>query len=100
MGRGAVFEVEACVARRWWWMAMALAIGGCGTTPNAAPPGQQTSTSSAPVAHTDGATLDRIQLADGSAGYLQRIDVRKMRIDQVLGERDTTRPGGSGAYYP
>jgi hypothetical protein len=48
----------------------------------------------------DGATLTRYRLPDGSAGYVQRIDLRVMRIDQVIGARDTGRPATPGSYYP
>jgi hypothetical protein len=53
----------------------------------------------ATLATTDGATLARLSLPDGSHAYLQRIDVRRMRIEQVLGERDATQPA-AGSYYP
>src|SRR6186997_1339281 len=75
---------------------MVIAIGGCGATPTSPPSTQPSEV----LAHVDGATLNQVRLADGSVGYLQRIDIRAMRVDQILGDRDTTRPGDAGAYYP
>jgi hypothetical protein len=60
------------------------------TTPPAAP---------VTVAEVDGASLARLPVGTGT-GYLQRIDVRRMRIDQVLGERDAAAAAEPGAYYP
>jgi hypothetical protein len=75
---------------------MVIAVGGCGATPTSPPSVQPSEV----VARVDGASLERVRLPDGSVGYLQRIDVSAMRIDQVLGERDTTRPADRGSYYP
>jgi hypothetical protein len=47
----------------------------------------------------DGAALTRLAAPDGSPAYLQVLDVRKVRIDQVLGDRDPAAPA-PGAYYP
>src|SRR5262245_28284307 len=49
-------------------------------------------------ATVDGASLSSVKAGDGRA-YLQRIDLRRMRIEQVTGERD----GGAaekGRYHP
>ncbi|MBD1920747.1 hypothetical protein H6F77_06570 [Microcoleus sp. FACHB-831] len=46
----------------------------------------------------DGAGLYKTQLADGNEAYLQAIDLRKMHVDQIIG--DVEKMGlGEGKYY-
>ena len=56
--------------------------------------------SSAPerLQSADGATLDKISLAPDKIVYLQTIDLKKMQIDQLVGEVE--RQGTKGLYYP
>ncbi|MBH8560797.1 hypothetical protein I8748_01040 [Nostoc sp. CENA67] len=58
-----------------------------------------------PLHVIDGAALYRKQLNDGNEAYLQIIDLRKMHIDQLIGEVDNMGLGqgkyykGEGKYY-
>ncbi|GEM_PF-4693407 len=63
--------------------------------------GSQPPTGAAPeiLAEADGATLVRCPLAHGNAAYLQKIDVRRIRIDQVIGAQDGAA-AAPGDYYP
>jgi hypothetical protein len=50
-------------------------------------------------ATVDGASLSRLSLSDGSHAFLQRIDLTRMRLEQVVGDRDQASPE-AGRYYP
>jgi hypothetical protein len=52
------------------------------------------------IATVDGASVSRLSLSDGSQAYLQQIDLRRIRIDQVVGEQDTAAAPDTGRYYP
>jgi hypothetical protein len=75
--------------------AILLGLSGCHVTghPSTLPPPESLST-------VDGASLVRHRLPGGSSVYLQTIDVRKMRIDQVTGPIDPSQPAAPGNYYP
>jgi hypothetical protein len=47
----------------------------------------------------EGATLDQFFLAEGNVAYLQTIDLRKMQIDQLVGEV-AKEEAAKGLYYP
>jgi hypothetical protein len=83
-------------ARLGWSVVVAagMAIGGCGTSAASTPAGPMV------LDRIDGADLTRLSLPGGNAAYLQRIDVLRMRIDQVTGERDGGSPAADGDYYP
>src|SRR4028118_1803371 len=51
-----------------------------------------------PIEAIDGAILYKQQLTDGNEAYLQVIDLRKMQIDQLVGEVDNMGLG-QGKYY-
>jgi hypothetical protein len=87
--RGRRVVAVACVA---------MTLAGCGSGP--AQPRSPEDSGPAVLAQAAGATLRRDRLADGSAAYVQRIDLRTMRVDQVLGDRDSTKPAVPGSYYP
>src|SRR6266480_3508987 len=76
--------------RRWVAVvAVVAALAGCRSAPPA---------DAAVLSTVDGTSLIRYAMPDGSPAYLQVIDVRTTRIEQVTGERD---PGGApAAYYP
>jgi hypothetical protein len=82
----AVFAVVACV------------LAGCGTDGHASPPAAASQWST--IAAVDGASLSRLSLGDGSHAYLQEIDLRRMRIEQVTGDRDTGTAAEPGRYFP
>jgi hypothetical protein len=76
---------------------LAIVYGGTGCTE---PP---KSFASKPVSQrlveTDGATLDRLDLQNGNVAYIQTINLRKMQLDQLMGEVDRTQ-AAKGTYYP
>jgi hypothetical protein len=80
---------------------VALAVGGCGDrgVPVVASASADVA-SRATIATTDGATLTRLVFSDGSRAYLQQIDLRRMRIEQVIGDRDPRAASEAGRYYP
>jgi hypothetical protein len=79
------------VPRRLLVPAMLALLAGCGGTPAPAP---------APAPSTvGGASLVEVQVG-GSPAYLQVLDLAKVRLDQVTGDRDGGRAPGPGAYYP
>ncbi|NJM76132.1 MAG: hypothetical protein HC852_10490 [Acaryochloridaceae cyanobacterium RU_4_10] len=51
------------------------------------------------LAAIDGATLDRLDLQNGNVAYIQTIDLRKVQLDQLMGEVDHTQTA-KGTYYP
>jgi hypothetical protein len=76
-------------------------LGLTGCHPAAAPaPSSTAAPATAVLSTVDGATLVRYRLAGGGTGYLQTIDVRTMRIDQVTGPPDGSQPAAPGNYYP
>jgi hypothetical protein len=85
-------------------LAVVAVLAGCRSGPDRAePPGPGTGsggTGPEVVAETDGATLTRHRMPGGGLGFLQRIDVRKMRVEQILGDRDGSRPAAPGLYHP
>jgi hypothetical protein len=91
--------------RVWSWLVIAALLGGpmggcaAGDDRTAQRPSVAPASAPVTVAEVDGASLVRLPVGAG-VGYLQRIDVRRMRIDQILGERDAAAPTDPGAYYP
>jgi hypothetical protein len=80
---------------------VALAVGGCGDRGvHAIASATADVASRATIAATDGATLTQLVLSDGSRAYLQQIDLRRMRIEQVIGDRDPRAASEAGRYYP
>jgi len=90
--------------RRAVVLVMAGLLAGCGQRGGTPPPAQPSVplsvAASATLAATPAASLVRLALSDGSRAYLQRLDLRRMRIEQVVGPPDMTRPATPGAYYP
>jgi hypothetical protein len=76
-------------------------LAGCGggDDPHAGAPSVASDATWTTIAAVDGASLARLSLSDGSHAYLQRIDLRRMRIEQVTGDRDPGAPE-AGRYYP
>ena len=74
-------------------------LPGCGSDDPAAPtvPGDAAWTT---IAVVDGATLSRLSLSDGSHVYRQRVDLRRMRIEQAIGDRDPGMAAEAGRYFP
>jgi hypothetical protein len=52
------------------------------------------------IAAVDGASLSRLSLSDGSHAYLQQIDLRLVRVEQVIGDPDPGAAREAGRYYP
>lgn len=77
-------------------------LAGCGGVddPHAGAPSAASNAAWTTIATADGASLSRLSLSDGSHAYLQRIDVRRMRIEQVTGDRDPGAAPEAGRYYP
>jgi hypothetical protein len=75
------------------------ATAGCDHGPVRGQPAASTATPTV-VARADGATVTRHPLPGGGHGFLQRIDLRAMRVEQVFGELDATRPPSAGLYDP
>ena len=85
-------------------LALALLAGplaGCGggDDPHAGAPSPAGDAAWTTIATVDGASLARLTLSEGSHAYLQRIDLRRMRIDQVTGDRDPGSAPEAGRYY-
>jgi hypothetical protein len=75
---------------------VAFLLAGCGADGHASTP----TVASETIASVDGASLSRLTLSDGSHAYLQQIDLRRLRIEQVTGDRDTGAEPEPGKYYP
>ena len=86
--------------RRAVVVVMVGVLAGCGQHGDAQPRATPSVAASTTLAAAAGASLVRLALSDGSQGYLQQLDMRRMRIEQVVGPRDPTRPATPGAYYP
>jgi hypothetical protein len=73
---------------------------GGGDNPPASAPTAASDAAWTTIATVDGASLARLSLSDGSHVYLQRIDLRRMRVEQVTGDRDPGAAPDAGRYYP
>jgi hypothetical protein len=76
-----------------------VGVGACGGRPHAAA-SAATIASRTTIATADGATLTRLLLSDGSRAYLQQVDLRRIGIEQVIGDRDAHAASEVGRYYP
>jgi len=77
-------------------------LGGCGAgdSPHALAPSAARDATWTTIAAVDGASLAQLSLNDGSKAYLQRIDLQRMRLEQVTGDRDPGAAPDAGRYYP
>src|SRR6185369_8912492 len=89
----------AAMRVRHAFAAVVLVAAGCGSDAPAAPtvPGDAAWTT---IATVDGATLSRLSLSDGSHVYRQQVDLRRMRIEQAIGDRDPGVAAEAGRYFP
>jgi hypothetical protein len=77
---------------------VACVLTGCGGGDRHAGPAADPSPST--IATVEGASLSRLPLPDGSHAYLQQIDLRRVRVEQVTGGIDTAGAQEAGRYYP
>ena len=90
--------------RPLWTLATAavtLVLGGCGGGDGqGGAPTVPDNASWTTIADVDGASLSRLGLSDGTKAYLQRIDLHRVAIEQVIGDRDPGATIEAGRYFP
>jgi hypothetical protein len=88
------------VARSLVALTLVAALAGCVNSRSEPARGDPSGPGPEVVAETDGATLTRHPVPGGGHAFLQRIDLRKMRVEQILGDRDGARAAAPGLYHP